>query len=167
MGTMIGNILALLLIIVIALVGLVSLDVSTITFITISYSLWLIVFLFNFFTNPSKGAPLCQLLMQEEIETYRRYHLYFWFPVVAEAYSALMNGLRVAGFIWGVVCLWKGLYWLGGVSIAYFFITGGLILKLNPWLYMSAEAQNGNQVAMEQLSLIKRIHAKREAYDVE
>lgn len=32
---------------------------------------------------------------------------------------------------------------------------------------MGAEAQKGNQVAMEQLSLIEAVQAKREAYNAE
>ena len=167
MGTMLGNIIALIVIVVSGLVGFVSLEASSITFVVLAYLLWLLIMLSNIFTKPVKDAPLCQRLYPQEIEVYQRYHLHFWFPGGAQAYSALLNGLRLAGFIWGGLCLWNGLYWLGGMSIAYFFITGGLILKLNPWLYMGAEAQKGNQVAMEQISLIEAVQAKREAYNAE
>ena len=68
----------------------------------------------------------------------------------------------------GVVCAYGKVFigW-GGASIAYFFITGGLILKLNPWLYMGTEAKKGNQVASEQLHLIEMIQVKRETYNAE
>jgi len=167
MGTMAGNIFALIFIVVSALVGLVSLEASSITFVVISYSIWLIILLSNFFTKPSKEVPLCQIMLPREVETYRKYHMYFFASGAAEAYSALLNGLRIAGFVWGGLCIWKGLYWLGGASAGYFFITGGLILKLNPWLYMGGEAQKGNKVAMEELSLIESVQEKREAYNAE
>lgn len=167
MGTMVGNIFALIIIVASGLVGFVSLEASSITFIVIAYLLWLLILLQNLFTKPAKDAPLCQLLHPEEVEVYQRYHLHFWFPGGAQAYSALLNGLRLAGFIWGGLCLWNGLYWLGGISIAYFFVTGGLILKLNPWLYMGTEAQKGNQVAIDQISLIEAVQIKREAYNAE
>ncbi|MDD2661772.1 MAG: hypothetical protein PHY54_19160 [Methylococcales bacterium] len=167
MGTMMGNFFALIVVVASALVGSVSLEASAITFVAIAYALWLIILLSNFFTKPSKDAPFCQLLYPKEIEAYRTYHLHFGFSGAAQAYSALLNGLRLAGFVWGGLCLWKGLYWMGSASIAYFFVTGGLILKLNPWLYMGTAAQKGNQVASEQLSLIERVQAKREAYNAE
>jgi hypothetical protein len=167
MGTMIGNIFAIIVIVVSGLVGLFSLEASSITFISFAYLLWLFILFSNIFTKPAKDAPLYKFLDPQEIEVYLSYHLHFWFPDGAQAYSALLNGLRFAGFIWGGLCLWNGLYWLGGISIVYFFISADLILKLNPLLYMGAEAQKGNQVATEQISLIEAVQAKKEAYDVD
>jgi hypothetical protein len=167
MGTMLGNVFGLAFIVASALVGFISLEASSVTFIVISYLIWLIVLLSDFFTRPSKEAPLCQNMLLTEIEAYRKYHLHFWDSGAAEAYSSLMNALRMAGFVWGGICLWNGLYWLAGAAIAYFFITGFLILKLNPWLYMGAQAQSGNPVAIEELSLIENIQEKRAAYNAE
>jgi hypothetical protein len=93
------------------------------------------------------------------------YHLHFRFPESALIYSALLNGLRFAGFVWGDPCLWNGVYWLGSMLIAYYFITSFLILKLNPLLYMGVEAKSGNQVAIEQLLIIEAVQEKRSAYD--
>jgi hypothetical protein len=167
MGTMLGNIVALVAIAISSLVGLVSLEASSITFIAIAYLLWLLILLSNIFTKPSTTAPLCHLLQSAEIEVYEKYHLHFWFPGGAQAYSALLNGLRIAGFVWGGLCIWKGYYWLGGISIAYFFITGGLIVKLNPWLYLGRAAQGGNQFAIAQLSLIEAVQTKKESFNAQ
>ena len=167
MGTMIGNVFTLIIIGVSVLIGSSSLETSTITFVAIAYVLWLILLSMNFATKPSKEVPLCRMLNPDEIEVYQRYHLYFLASGAAEAFSSLLNGLRLAGFVWGGLCLWKGLYWLGGLSIAYFFVTGGLILKLNPLLYMGTQAQNGNQFAIEQISLIEQVQTKREEYNSE
>ena len=167
MGATLGNIMALIVIVASGLVGFVSLEASSITFVMFAYILWILIMLSNVFTKPAKDAPLCKCLSSQEVEVYQRYHLHFWFPGGAQAYSALLNGLRLAGFVWGGLCIWNGLYWLGGLSIAYFFVTGGLILKLNPWLYMGTEAQKGNQVAIEQLALIEAVQAKKEVYNAE
>lgn len=162
---MLGNIIALVVIVASGLVGFVSFKASSITFVALLYSLWLIIMLSNIFTKPVKHGALSQSLHPREVEVYQRYHLYFWFPSGAQVYSAVLNSLRVAGLIWGGICLWNGLYWLAGLSLAYFFITSGLIVKLNPWLYMGTEAQKGNQVAIEQISLIESVQAKREVYN--
>ncbi|VAW28982.1 hypothetical protein MNBD_BACTEROID06-454 [hydrothermal vent metagenome] len=165
MGTMVGNLFALIIIAASALVGFVSLEASATTFVAIAYLLWLLVLLSNLFTKPSKNSPFCNHLQPQEVEVYQRYYLHFWYPGGAQVYSALLNGLRFAGIIWGGFCLWDGLYLLGSLSIVYYFITGFLILKLNPWLYMGAEAKNANQVAIEQLSIIETVQEKRAAYN--
>lgn len=91
MGTMLGNIIALIVIVASGLVGFVSLEACAITFVVIAYLLWLLILLSNFFTKPAKDAPLCLRLQPEEIEVYQKYHLHFWFPGGAQAYSALLN----------------------------------------------------------------------------
>jgi len=164
MSTIYGNVLALIVIGVSALAGINSLETSAITFLSIVYAVWVIILVGNRATNPPKEVPLCKTLSLDEIEIYQRYHLNFLAPGAAETLSCWLNSLRLAGFVWGGLCLWDGLYWLGGLSIAYFFVTGGLILKLNPWLYMGAGAQKGNQVAIEHISLMEKVSAKREAY---
>lgn len=166
MGTMFGNLLALAIIIVAALFGFVSQQVSSVVFVVLSYLVWALVISADIFTKPSKSLPFCNLLSTKEVDTYRTYHIHFWTPGAAQAFSALMNGLRIAGFVWGGLCIWHGLYWLAGLSIFYFFLTGHLILKLNPLLYMQSSAQKGNSVAIEQLSLIQRVQKKRELYNV-
>lgn len=160
MGTMIGNIISLIIILATALLSFISLKISAISFIAVAYLAWLLIFISNFFTKPSKNSNIYKVLSQKEFESYQKYHLHFWFPSAAQAYSALMNSFRTAGFIWAGVYFWNSMHWLGGASIAYFFITGGLILKLNPYLYMGGHAQKGNQTAIEELSLIERVQEK-------
>lgn len=167
MGTLSGNILALVIIVASSLVGFVSLEASTLTFVFLAYLLYAVAFLLNFSTKPVKDNPFCQHLSNHELEVYKKYHLFLWFPGAAEALSALLNALRVSGFIWGGLCLWNGLYWLAGLSITYFFVTGGLILKLNPRLYLSAGAQKGDQFSLDQILLIERVQEKREMYNIE
>ena len=76
MGTMLGNIVALIVIVASGLVGFVSLEASSITFVALAYILWLLIMLSNIFTKPAKDAPLCQHLFPQEVEVYQRYHLH-------------------------------------------------------------------------------------------
>jgi hypothetical protein len=164
-GTIIGNLFAIIPIAVSGLVGLVSMKASSITFIAVSYTLWLLVCMVDTFTRPSQINSFSLLLTDAENDVYRRYHLHFWFPPAAQAFAALLNVLRFAGFVWGALSVYKGLFFLGGTAIGYYFITGGLILKLYPLLYLSSGARRGNDVAIEELSLIRCVQEKREIYN--
>lgn len=163
-STILGNVLALIVIGVSTLAGIDSLKTSAITFLLIVYAVWVLCLIGNWGTTPPKETPICKTLSLDEIEIYQRYHLNFGVSGAAEMLSCWLDSLRLAGFVWGGLCLWDGLYWLGGLSIAYFFVTGGLILKLNPWLYLGAGVKKGNQVAIEHISLMEKVNAKREAY---
>lgn len=160
-----GTIFAIILIVASASVGFISLKASSITFLAISYSCWFFLELGNLSIRPGKDAPLCKYLSPREMKTYRKYHLHFLAPGVAQIFSSLLNGFRLAGFVWAGLCLWKGYYWLSGTCVLYFFITGFIILKFDPWYYMGA--QRGKPVAIEELSLIERVQAKKEAYNEE
>ena len=167
MGTLLGNIFALILLTIPALDGLTSLKISSIILITEAYFLWLLVLSVSISTKPKKSNPFCNLLNSGEIKIYQKYHLYLWFPSGSEALSALLNNLRLAGLVWGGLCVWKNLYWYGGLSIGYFFISGYLILELNPLLYLGHGARKGNQLAIDHLSLIEDIQRKRLIYNTE
>ena len=165
MGTIMGSALAFIVAVVCALLGFISLEVSSITFLIASYSLWLVIVIMDVFTKPPRDVPFCLLLSPAEIEAYRKYHLHFFFGGAAEVYSALLNFLRVCGFVWAGLCLWNGLYWLGGGIFIYFFVTGGPIATLDPIRYMGAGVSDGNAMALEQFSLIEAVRAKREMYN--
>lgn len=164
-ATIMGNALALIVVVVCALLGFISLEVSSISFLAATYSLWLVVMLLSVFIKPPRDAPFCQLLSPAEIDVYRSYHLHFFFGGAAALLSAFLNFLRVAGLVWAGLCFWNGLYWLGGGIVIYFFVTGGPIAMLDPIRYMGAGASDGNAMAMEQLSLIDAVRAKQETYN--
>ena len=105
MGTMLGNVFALIIIIASGLVGFISFEASATTFVITAYFLWLCILLSNHFTRPAKDAPLCKRLSPEEVKAYQRYHIHFRAPGSAQAYSALLNALRFAGIIWGALPL--------------------------------------------------------------
>ncbi|WP_321389710.1 hypothetical protein [Emcibacter sp.] len=126
MAGIIGNVFAFIGIVVAALIGFYSLQISAIVFVCMAYGLWLLAMCYIFLLKPSKDAEICSLMKEHEIEVFRRYWLYILFPLPAQALSAMMNLMRLAGFVWGGICLWSELYWLGGLSLAYFFKTSPL-----------------------------------------
>ena len=73
----------------------------------------------------------------------------------------------MAGFVWGALCIWNGLYWRGGADIVFFFVSGNVILKLNPALYMGKAALTGNDVAAREMSLLESVQTKRNIYNAE
>jgi len=167
MGTMLGNFLALILVIIAAAFGFVSFEASAIAFTAIAYGAWLLFTLVHLTTRPPKDVPLCRMLNVAEVKAYREYHIFLQFPGAAEAYSAALNLFRIAGFVWGGLCIWNGLYWLAGADIAFFFISGNVIMKLNPVLYMGKAAMTGNDVAAREMSLLESVQRKREVYNAE
>ncbi len=107
------------------------------------------------------------MLSAPEVKAYRAYHTALQFPGAAEAYSAALNLMRMAGFVWGGLCIWNGLFWLAGADIAFFFVSGNLILKMNPALYMGKVALTGNDVAAREMSLLESVQSKRNIYNAE
>jgi hypothetical protein len=161
MGTVLGNIIAFILIAIAASIGFVSFEASSITFTAIAYGAWALMFLGDLATKPRSDAPSLHVLSADEIKAYRTYHSYIRFPGGAECFSALLNALRVAGLIWGLLAiLWKQSYFLGTADIIYFFVAGNTILNFNPVLYMGRAATQGNAVAHYELQSIHSVAAK-------
>lgn len=165
MGTIFGNLIALLIIIISVVTGLFSFEYGAIGYASVAYAVWALLWMANFYTKPRRDAPFCSLLTQVEIDAYRNYHTYIWFPGAAQAFSALLNALRLAGLVWAAVCFWKGIPWTGGALVIYFFLVSGLVVRFDPGHYMPPEARKGNRTANEQLTLIKSVQKKREAYN--
>ncbi len=166
-GTMIGNGIATILIVISALVGFLSLEASSMTFLSIAYLVWLFILATNFFGKPPTNTPMCQRFTTEEIRAYLEYHSHIWYPEGAAMHSSLLNALRFAGFTWAGLCFWKGYYWLGAASIAYYFLSKSVIVDYNPGLWMRGAAQKGNPWAIKELSLIDSIRAKQRLYVAE
>ena len=164
---MLGNFLAFIFVVIAAGFGFVSFEASAIAFTAIAYGAWVFVILGQYIMRPPKDAPIFRMFNASEVKAYRTYHSFLMFPGGAEAYSATLNLLRIAGFVWGGLCLWKGYYWLGAADIAYFFVSGKMILTLNPVLYMGRAALTGNDVAARDMSLLESIQSKRNAYNSE
>lgn len=167
MGTLLGNLLALIFIIIAALVGLHSLQASLATFLAFGYSAWLLLTAVDISTRPPQNGELTLLLPPEQQDAYRRYHLFLWAPGAAEAFSSTLNNFRLAGVVWAALAFWNGLYFSGIACIAYFFVVGSIVLKLNPLLYLGRPAQAGNTFAQHQLLLIQAVQEKRATYNAE
>lgn len=165
MGAIFGSIIGVVFILGIALVGSISLKASATTFLSVAYGLYVVMLTGHILTMPQRDAPFCALLDREEIQAYRGYHLSIWFPDGAQMYSSILNMLRLAGFVWAGLCIWKGFYWYAAACVAYFFVSAHLITNLNPWHYVGIAAAQGNPLGLEEQAKIESIQRKRALYN--
>lgn len=165
MGNLLGNLLGLAIVVVLAIVTAVSVPGGVITFTVVAYAAWLFLTVGDLATRPSRQAPLASLLTANELHAYRTYHTYLLAPGAAQGFSALLNLLRLAGFVWAGIAFWKASPWAGGALIAYFFVVGRACLRFDPVRYFAGAANTGNDVAREQLLLLQSIESKRAAYN--
>lgn len=166
-NTILGYASAVIVLVLCALVGFYSLETLVLSFIVLSYAIWLIVLSVNYFTKPSKVLPFCKSLSAPEVKAYQTYHLYLSKPDASAFSSSLLNALRLAALVCGAFAIWVELYWQGGLCVVYFFITKNLIKKLNPWLSMGAKAEKGNKIARKQLYLVDLVQIKLNKYSEE
>lgn len=164
MGTLLGNMLAAVLILIAGLLGFISLKTSTMIFVVISYGFWLLIVLMNFSAGRTISGAFQLCLSEAELRAFRRYNVHIRTPGAGEICSALLNLLRLAGFVWAGLCAWQGYYVLAGLPAAFFFATAGTIVKTNPFLYMEGKAQAGNDVILAELGALQSVKVKRDRY---
>jgi hypothetical protein len=165
MGNMLGNLLGFAIVIFVAVISLFSLSVGVVTFAIVAYVTWLLVLAGDLATRPRRNVPLAALLTSGELGVYRKYHTCLWFPEVGPAFSALLNLIRVAGFVWAGLALWIGHAWVGAALVGYFFLVGSACLRFDPVRYLAGAAGSGNEVAREQLLLLQSVEKKRAVYN--
>ena len=166
-GRMLGYVSAIVAIVLCALASFYSFELSVITFIILSYAVWLVFLALNFFAKPSQGLPFCQSLSAPEAKAYQAYRLYLSKPGASSFFSSLINTLRITGVVLAIVAIWIELYWQAGLCIVYYIVTANVIKKLNPWLKMGAKAEKGNKSARRQLYLVDLVQIKMNAYNDE
>jgi len=164
-GTLIGYTLAVVIIALCAFVSFYSFEHSIISYLIVSYAIWLIILLVSYFFKPSKMLPFCQLLSAPEVKAYQTYYLYLSRPAASGLLSSMVTALQAAALVWGALAIWLELYWQGGLCMIYFFLTANLIKKLNPWMKMGAKAEKGNKVARKQLYLVDLVQIKLIKYN--
>jgi hypothetical protein len=104
MGTLLGNIFAVVLIVIAGLLGAISLEASAITFIVIPYGFWLLLSLMNFSASRTISEAFQMCLSEVELQAFRRYNIHIGAPGTDEIFAALLNLLRLAD-LFGLVCL--------------------------------------------------------------
>ncbi len=164
MATLIGNLLALMALAVSVGAGVYSIKDGAIVHGTLAYLAWGILWVGSRVTRPPRDLPICRQLTAAEVDAYRSYPMYLMAPGAAEIFSNFLNGLRLAGLAWAVVAFWHGFVWPGSALLSYFFVAGGLILRLAPRHYLGRPAAKGHRVAIEQLKLIDAVRLKRERF---
>jgi hypothetical protein len=164
-ATFLGQAITAVLVVAAVIVGLAaSFEAGAITYVVEAYSVGVFFGFTTITMRPSPRLPFCQSLSRTELETYRSYFAAIAFPGAAQAYSVVLDGLRLIGLIWAVVAFFKGNVWLGALLVAYWVIVGALAVKLNPRLYMSRAGPREQGVAIEQLHLLDSVQRKREEF---
>ncbi len=121
MGPLLGNLIAAILTAIAALIGLYSLQASAISYVVVAYGSCLLVAISNYYLGHSISNEFQQRLNKSELRAFRRYNVHVRAPAAGEIFSAWLNLLRFAGFVWAGLCIWQGHYVLAGLSGAFFF----------------------------------------------
>lgn len=165
-GTLIGNVVSLIICAIFITLSFFWLKDSCIFFVGFIYLAWVILKIIKRINKPAPTL-LDQLnLDQEERRAYNDYATAINFPAIGSFYSSFLNFLRVVAVVWGIVMLVNELYFLGTLAIIYFVFSGGLIGKFNPYAYMLSHAKNGNSLAINELTLIETVKKKIELYSL-
>ncbi len=166
-GNLLGNLLGVVLIIVASLIGFVSLKASAITFTAIAYGLWgwirymnSLLGRMNSLLGREVSDSFLSLLLAEELRVFQYYNIHIRFPAAGEMCSALLNLLRLAGFVWAGLCVWHGHYVLAVIAAAFFFASGGVILKTDPLLYLGKATRANRDFAQRELSMLESVKVK-------
>lgn len=162
--TNLGNLIALVVICFFATAGYFSIGFGAIGYLALAYLAWAVIWLLTFFATPKADALSRFSFSAAEANAYRRYYLYRWYPGAAEACSAFLNSIRLAGLVWAGVCFWNRLPGAAIALIVYFFVVAGFVVRLNPRYYLVPGAQDGDAAAIAQLALIESVQKKCEAY---
>jgi len=165
MRTLIGNLFGIVFVTVPALMGFISLEASVISFVVIAYGYWLIILSISFFlTSGELVQELRGQISDAELRAFRRHYVHIVTPGAGEVISGLLNFLRLVGFIWAGLALWGGNYILGGLCIAFYFVSGGIIFRTNPLPYMAHLAQQGNDIAVAEWDALQSLKEKLNLY---
>lgn len=129
----------------------------------VGYVVLAVVWAADFLTRPRPGDTAARGMTTAEFDAYSRFHTYVRAPGAGQLLSALLNAQRLTCAIAGVYLFAKG-WWIGGIAgCALFLLSGGLIARLNPTLYLGAGVREGNKIATELLDAMQRATQKRTA----
>lgn len=129
------------------------------------WSVCSLLYLQHRFTRPSAQAAQRILLgdnnpgslSDEEVRTFRRYHSWFVFPLVAVQLASAVTVLRVAGLISGIAALCLGYFFVAALGVSAFFVFGPLTVTLHPLSWINPEASKGTPYAVQQQAIVGRL----------
>jgi len=162
MSTLIGNLLALTVLAVSASTGAFTSMPGALVYGAISYISWGLLWAGDRLSQPSQSSAVCRRLDRDELRVYRAYHSWLRAPAGADVFSNFLNSLRLLGFVWAATAFWQGSAWLGVALLAYFFLSGGIILRFAPITYLGRPAARGHLAATEHLRVLQTIQSMEE-----
>lgn len=163
MGAQIGAMFALVLTALSAIVGVFAgawwgaAVLSALAYLFLFYVILTVVL-----TRFSPTSLLMVSLRPADRQVAQMFHLFLLTPGASTLYAGLMNVLRFALVVWGIICFFKGYYVLGGTAVAYFVVTTWHSVRLDPYAYLGPRAAKGHAFSIDQLAALERIQARRE-----
>jgi hypothetical protein len=163
MGTLVGNVLGLLVVAGLGILTFFSGTVGLTTYAIASYGALFVLWSVDRSTRPAPDGSFSAMMMSEaEREFYRMFHIAIRAPGAGEVFSAFLNFLRIGGIGFAIYAL-ATRNWLAFVAlVGYFLAASGAIARFNPYLYAGVEARKGNQSAADILAGIEAIQRKRQ-----
>jgi hypothetical protein len=163
LGAHIGAVIGLILAAASAVVGLIAgAWWGALVLCIMAYLIFSWIILTVVVTRLSSTSLLMVSLTPTDRQVAQMFHLYLITPSASTLYAGLLNVLRFALIVWGVICVLKGQYVLAGVSVVYFGATAWHTVRLDPYAYLSPRAAKGHAFSVDQLAALERIQRRRD-----
>lgn len=166
MGGPIGGFLSIVLTVVAAIVALIfGIWWGTLILCVMAYVLFIIAALSCWMLKPPANSPWYLMLSPHDKEVALMFGLFVMAPGAATMWCGAINVFRMALVVFGAICLYKGLYWLGGLSLVYFAVTSWHVVRLDPFAFVGPQAAKGNAFSIAQIEALRRILEMKEVQD--
>jgi hypothetical protein len=155
-----ANSAATFIIVLSILIGFRYLRAGALTFLFLSYALWLGARVTNFWFCSQKNEPLLySWLSPFEKRTYKQFALYIHHSALAFFLSTTLHWIRIASIAWIVVSVWQ-LFYVEAIALTLFtLLSSGTISTMYPDLYFEDAARRGNRGAMEMLQALRHVQS--------
>lgn len=157
MGTIIGNFIALTILVGFLVASFFMPQEGTLAFALMIYGVWLLTLVMHIAVKFKQLSYYRILLMPDDLEVFQRYRLAIFYPHRAAIISAVLNFFRGPAVLWGLFCIYNEWYSVGVSLVMFYFISSGMIVKHNPYLYVGEAAKKGNAFALQELARLNYI----------
>lgn len=147
-----------------AAIAFVDVYLGCLFYALVCYASALMFALFIILIKPSFSAldPRKLVLGANRIAIYKRYYVYFRFPLISRVGADGLNSLRLVGAVWLLIALLSGHYILSALQAVFYAVASWPIAMMHPLLYWARSRQ---QEAEEQVRLIEDVSAAQKDFN--
>ena len=106
--------------------------------------------------NDPMGARKIVLSSDEE-RLFRKYYVFFRFPLGTQNFAHFINHTRIFGIVWIAIGLWQRMYWVAIANAVFYLISASLMWRLSPIAHYKAAAEMGAAFAVRELRMMQHI----------